>query len=73
MAGQRRTIEATTWPLIGMTLEETANALRVNQRTIQDLLSAGKFPGRKVGNGWRISPQAVEAWLDAYEKTPDGE
>lgn len=63
MAGERRTVERTAWPIIGMTLEETAEALRVNPRTIQDLLSAGKFPGRKVGNGWRISPAAVEAWL----------
>lgn len=63
MAGERRTVEKQAWPTIGMTVEETADALRVNVRTILDLLNAGKFPGRKVGNGWRISPASVDAWL----------
>lgn len=81
----RRTVEQVKWPLVGMTVEETAEALRVHPRTIMDMLRDGRFPGRKVGNGWRIDPDAVKRWLGAFEnvepfkefvdieeRTPDG-
>ncbi|MBQ3059864.1 MAG: helix-turn-helix domain-containing protein [Desulfovibrio sp.] len=55
--------ERIEWPPIGMTLEETATALRVNPRTVQDMILRGDFPARKVGVGWRIDPDAVKAWL----------
>ena len=55
--------EKIEWPAIGMTLEETAAALRVNARTVQDMILRGDFPARKVGVGWRIDPDAVKAWL----------
>lgn len=51
------------WPLIGMTLEETAKALRVDSKTIRNLIKTGNFPAHKVGVGWRIDPDAVKAWL----------
>ncbi|WP_297671745.1 helix-turn-helix domain-containing protein [uncultured Desulfovibrio sp.] len=56
-------VEKAEWPLIGMTLEEAADALRVNPRTVQDLILRGNLPARKVGVGWRIDPDAVKAWL----------
>ena len=56
--------EKKDWPIIGMTLEETAAALRVNPRTVQDMILRGDFPARKVGVGWRISPDAVNRWLE---------
>ena len=56
--------EKKDWPIIGMTLEETAAALRVNPRTVQDMILRGDFPDRKVGVGWRISPDAVNRWLE---------
>lgn len=55
--------EKVEWPPIGMTLEEAATALRVNPRTVQDMILRGDFPARKVGVGWRIDPDAVKAWL----------
>ena len=55
---------STEWPLIGMTLEETAEALRVDSKTLRTLIKAGNFPARKVGVGWRIDPDAVKRWLD---------
>ena len=48
--------------MIGMTVEECADALRVDRKTIFKALQEG-LPARKVGVGWRISPAAVEAWL----------
>lgn len=64
---ERRTVEQVEWPLLAMTVEETAAALRVHPRTILDLLRDGRFPGRKVGNGWRINPDAVKKWLSVFE------
>ncbi|MDL2279481.1 helix-turn-helix domain-containing protein [Desulfovibrio sp. OttesenSCG-928-G11] len=55
--------EQMKWPLIGMTLDEAAEALRVDRKTIFKLLRQGDFPARKVGVGWRIDPDAVKAWL----------
>lgn len=51
------------WPPLGMTVAETAKALRVSHRTVQDMLAAGEMPGRVVGNKWRISHAAIDAWL----------
>lgn len=64
----RRAVEQVKWPLVGMTVDEAAEALRVHPRTVLDMLRDGRFPGRKVGNGWRIDPEAVKRWLDAFEK-----
>ena len=55
------------WPLVGMTVEEAAKALRVSARTVQDMLAAGRLPGRLIGNKWRISPKALNSFLDSYE------
>ena len=58
------------WPLIGMSVEETAAALRVNPRTVLDLIRRGGFPARKVGVEWRISPAALEAWIAEARTEP---
>jgi len=58
---------APEWPLVGMTVDEAAQSLRVSRRTVQDMLAAGKLPGRLVGNKWRVSPAALERFLDGYE------
>ena len=59
------------WPLVGMTTEEAAQALRVSARTVQDMLAAGRLPGRLIGNKWRISPKALNNFLDSYEHAED--
>ena len=56
-------VDKTEWPLIGMTLDEAAEALRVDRRTVQKAILDGGLPARKVGVGWRIDPEAVKAWL----------
>ena len=52
-----------TWPLIGMTTEEVARSLRVDVKTVQDAIKEDGLPARLVGRGWRVSPQALDAWL----------
>ena len=51
------------WPAVGMTLEEAADALRVDSKTLRRLIKEEGFPARKVGVGWRIDPDAVKHWL----------
>lgn len=61
--GDEKMVEKVDWPLIGMTLDEAAAALRVERRTVQKAILDGKIPARKVGVGWRIDPDAIKAWL----------
>lgn len=47
-----------------MTVDETADLLRVNRKTIYDLIARGELPGvRRVGRSIRISRDAVLDWL----------
>ena len=52
-----------SWPLIGMTAEEAATALRCDVKTVKDAIKDGGLPARLVGRGWRISPRALEEWI----------
>lgn len=68
-AGKTANTASPSWPLIGMDIDETAAALRVSRRVVQNALAAGKLPGRKIGNRWRVSPEALNAFLAGYEHT----
>lgn len=57
--------EKMDWPIIGMTLEETAEALRVDKRTILKQIREAGLPARKIGVGWRIDHDSVRQWLAA--------
>ena len=52
---------------IGLTTEEAAEALRVSERTILDLIKSGGIKAVKIGNraGWRIHPDAIADWMKA--------
>ena len=60
------------WPLVGMTVDETAAALRVDRKTVLKAIQEGGLPARKVGVGWRIDHDAVKQWL-ASGKPEKGE
>lgn len=61
-------IEKADWPLVGMTLDECATALRINRRTLMNLIRDTDFPARKMGGkAWRIDYDAVKRWLDHHE------
>ncbi len=46
-----------------MTLEEVANYLRVNEKTIYRLLNEGEIPARKIGHLWRFKSAEIDEWL----------
>ena len=53
------------WEPIGMTIQELAAALRIDVRTVSNLIKTEGLPGRKLGVSWRFDPDAVKAWLGA--------
>jgi excisionase family DNA binding protein len=46
-----------------LTLEETAELLRVEPGDVLALIEAGELPARLLGRQWRLSRTAVLAWL----------
>jgi excisionase family DNA binding protein len=50
-----------------LTIEQLAELLQVDEKTVRSLAAKGELPGRKVGRHWRFSREAVLDWL----ATPD--
>jgi excisionase family DNA binding protein len=51
-----------------MTVQQTAELLQLDDKTVLELADAGKLPGRTLGNVWRFSRTAVIAWLATPER-----
>ena len=47
-----------------MTLEEVANYLKVNEKTVYRMLNEGEIPAMKVGHLWRFKVSEIDEWLD---------
>lgn len=50
------------------TTEEAAQLLKVTRRSIYTYLKSGKLEAVKIGNGWRISQEALEKFLSQGTK-----
>lgn len=50
------------WPDV-LTLEETAERLRISRPTLLELAARGEIPCQRVGKQWRFHRDAVLAWL----------
>ena len=46
-----------------LTVEQAAELLQLSGKTLKRLAQAGRIPGRRVGNQWRFSRQALMDWL----------
>jgi excisionase family DNA binding protein len=44
---------------------EVAELLQVSESIVEELADAGELPGRKLGEEWRFSREAVLEWLGA--------
>ncbi len=51
-----------------LTVEQLAELLQVDEKTLRSLAAKGELPGRKVGRHWRFSRQAVLDWLATPER-----
>jgi excisionase family DNA binding protein len=50
-----------------LTPAQLAGLLQVEEDTVVELAEQGELPGRKVGEEWRFSREAILAWLAAEE------
>ena len=46
-----------------LTVEQLAELLQVDEKTVRSLAAKDELPGRRVGRHWRFSRQAVLDWL----------
>jgi excisionase family DNA binding protein len=51
-----------------LTVEQLAELLQVDEKTVRSLAAKGVLPGRKLGRHWRFSRQAVLEWLATPER-----
>ena len=66
--GNRMNESKTTTPTIGMTIDEVAQALRVDEKTVRKLIKEEGLPARIVGRGYRIEEGALKKWLAGKQK-----
>ena len=52
-----------------LTAQEVAEQLRLSDATIIRWCREGRFPGVKVGKGWRIRQQDLDQWV-SQKKEP---
>lgn len=60
-------------PVIGYTIEEAAQALRVHPKTVRSLVTSGKIKAVKGGKAWLIHPYAIAEWMKAGTPDPKAE
>ena len=46
-----------------LSVEETAQWLGVDPRTVYRLTKRGKLPGFKAGSQWRFNQELLQAWM----------
>jgi excisionase family DNA binding protein len=46
-----------------LTVDQLAQLLQIDEKTVRSLAAKGDLPGRKLGRHWRFSRQAVLEWL----------
>jgi len=51
-----------------LTVEQLAELLQIDDKTVRALAAKGELPGRKLGRHWRFSRQAVLDWLATPER-----
>ncbi len=52
-----------------LTPEEVAEILAISVFTVKDYLRAGKITGVKIGKKWRVSPSALQEFIDENTRT----
>lgn len=47
-----------------LTIQEVADLLKINEKTVYKLTAASKIPGFKVGGSWRFDRAAIAKWIE---------
>jgi excisionase family DNA binding protein len=54
-----------------LTLEETAEFLRVHPSTVYRLLRNRSIPAFKIGSDWRFNQESIDRWIKEREANND--
>jgi excisionase family DNA binding protein len=54
-----------------MTLQETADYLRVTRSTIHRLLKRNQIPAFRIGRHWRFNVEEIERWCSSHVSGKD--
>jgi len=49
-----------------MTVKDVADYLKLNERTVYRMATAGKIPAFKVGGSWRFKQIELEKWIKTH-------
>jgi excisionase family DNA binding protein len=52
-----------------LTLEETAEFLKVHPSTIYRMLKSRTIPAFKIGSDWRFNQESIQRWIEDRETT----
>ena len=55
-----------------ITVKEVADYLKVNERTVYRMATAGTIPAFKVGGSWRFKQSAIEEWIKEQSNNNNG-
>ena len=50
------------------TVKQVAFYLRINPKTVYELLNSGELPAFKVGGSWRFKKADITQWVDERKK-----
>ena len=51
-----------------MTVQDVADYLNVDPKTVYRLVNRGELPGFKVGGSWRFHQEDLDAWIVRQKK-----
>ena len=51
-----------------LTLQEAAELMQVDKRTLQRLIHRGQFPALRVGGQWRVVESELAKWIHSLEE-----
>lgn len=54
-----------------LTVKLVADYLKVNERTVYRMASAGSIPAFKVGASWRFKQREIELWIAEQHNRSD--
>ena len=64
MSDEGKTQDFPAWPpRVGLTVEEVAQALRTDDKTVRRLIKEEGLPARIIGRGYRVDVDALKRWL----------
>jgi len=52
-----------------MTVQDVAEYLNVDPKTVYRLVNRGDLPGFKVGGSWRFKKEDLDAWIAKQKET----